>query len=350
MNEKKLKVFVGVSGGVDSSVAVYLLQKQGYEVHGVFIKTWQPDWVPCTWVDEKRDAMRVCAHLNIPFHFLDAEAEYKQGVADYMISEYAAGRTPNPDVLCNRIIKFGSFMRYALEQGADFIATGHYAQVKHEVNEHTLCVAADEAKDQSYFLWMLTQEDLKHTLFPIGHLQKSEVRRIAEEAGLFTAEKKDSQGICFLGAIDMKDFLRHYITPVQGNVLDETGKVIGTHDGVWFFTLGERHGFTITKPISGKPYYIVAKNIQENTITVSHNSPEEKNISLLVATLLQTNWINQAVKDKHYTAQVRYHSKKVPCTISNNEITFLENPGAFTPAQSVVVFDGDECIGGGIVN
>ncbi|HSE56707.1 MAG TPA: tRNA 2-thiouridine(34) synthase MnmA [Candidatus Paceibacterota bacterium] len=346
MSKQQKKVFVGISGGVDSSVSAHLLKKAGYEVHGVFIKTWAPDWVPCTWVDEKRDAMRVCAALGIPFHFLDCEAEYKTAVADHMIAEYRAGRTPNPDVLCNRIIKFGSFLQYALAQGADYIATGHYAQVKKE-DGYQLLKGADAAKDQSYFLWMLTQADLAHTLFPIGHLQKSEVRRIAAKANLFTAEKKDSQGICFLGEVDMKDFLRHYITPRQGAVVDTSGNVIGTHDGVWFVTLGERHGFTVTVRADAGPYYVVKKDIDKNTITVaSHYIPESELVSEII--LKNINQIIPWEAGKRYQAQLRYHGELVSCTISGEKIIF-EKPVLATPAQSLVLYDGNTCVGGGVI-
>ena len=271
--KKKQKIFVGVSGGVDSSVVAHLLKKEGHEVHGVFVKTWSPEWMPCTWLAEKRDAMRVCAALDIPFHFLDAEQVYKDGVADYMIAEYKMGRTPNPDVLCNRVIKFGALWDYAKAHGADVVATGHYARVEN----NRLVKGIDTAKDQSYFLWMLTKEELGHVRFPIGHLDKGEVRRIAERADLFTAVKKDSQGICFLGDVDMREFLSHYIEMKQGDVVDERGEVIGTHDGVWFYTLGERHGFTIsTTTTHTTPYYVIAKNIQENQLVVSTKPKKAK--------------------------------------------------------------------------
>jgi tRNA-specific 2-thiouridylase len=234
MKTKGRKIFVGISGGVDSSVAAYLLKKQGYDVHGIFVKTWSPDWLPCTWVDEKRDAMRVCASLNIPFHFLDAEEQYKNGVADYMITEYRSGRTPNPDVLCNRVIKFGIMWEYAKAYGAEAIATGHYAQTD---GEH-LQKGLDESKDQSYFLWMLSKEDLKHVLFPIGHLQKVEVRKLAQRAKLFTSDKKDSQGICFLGDVDMREFLSHYIEQKNGKWSAQfEHTVLVTHKGYEILTL-----------------------------------------------------------------------------------------------------------------
>ena len=195
-------VFVGVSGGVDSSVSAALLKDQGYSVVGVFIRTWQPDFIECTWRDERRDAMRVCAHLDIPFLECDAEDAYKNGVADYMIEEYKKGNTPNPDVMCNREVKFGVFWKFAKDHGADYIATGHYA-----VNNNGLRKSPDASKDQSYFLWTLTQDDLIHVLFPVGHLDKKDVRKLAEKYKLPTATKKDSQGVCFLGPLDMKEFL-----------------------------------------------------------------------------------------------------------------------------------------------
>ncbi len=347
MNKLKQKVFVGISGGVDSSVSAFLLKKQGYEVHGVFIKTWTPEWVPCTWVEEKRDAMRVSAALDIPFHFLDCEEEYKREVADYMIAEYRAGRTPNPDVLCNRIIKFGSFMQYALAEGADYIATGHYAQVKKVGITYELLRGVDTAKDQSYFLWMLTQEDLVHTIFPIGHLQKSEVRAIAKTAGLFTSEKKDSQGICFLGEVDMKKFLRHYITPKQGDVLDISGNIIGTHNGAWFLTLGERHGFTITKHVETGPFYVIAKDIEKNTITVSTEQLSEIGSSYEVK-IIKENFIVPTSSEKKYQAHLRYHGEQYQCTLSENTV-ILEKPALGTPGQSLVLYDEQVCIGGGVI-
>ena len=211
-NNKKT-VFVGVSGGVDSSVAAAKLLDQGYNVVGVFIRTWTPDFIDCTWREERRDAMRVCAHLNIPFLECDAEDAYKKGVADYMINEYRKGNTPNPDVMCNREVKFGVFWNFAKENGADYIATGHYAQNNFDIknNNFNLVKGVDPSKDQSYFLWTLTQDDLSHTLFPVGYLPKTEVRVLAKKYNLPTAVKKDSQGVCFLGPLDMKDFLKHYI-------------------------------------------------------------------------------------------------------------------------------------------
>lgn len=350
MNKQKT-VFVGVSGGVDSSVSAALLRDQGYNVVGVFIRTWQPDFIECTWRDERRDAMRVCAHLGIPFLECDGEQAYKNGVAEYMISEYKIGRTPNPDVMCNREVKFGVFWDFAKSHGADFIATGHYAQ---NIN-NKLVKGDDESKDQSYFLWTLNVEDLEHTLFPIGHLPKSEVRKLAEKYKLPTATKKDSQGVCFLGPLDMKDFLSHYIEPRNGDVLNEKGEVIGSHDGAVFFTLGERHGFNITeKGTNDEPYYIISKDINKNTITVSqrshHSCPTPENNEY---TLIDSNLLKDCIDlSKKYAAQIRYHGEFLDCTISfkgNNPIIMFDEPILVSAGQSIVVYDGEICLGGGII-
>ncbi len=353
MNTEKQKIFVGISGGVDSSVAAYLLKKEGHEVHGVFIKTWSPEWVPCTWVDEKRDAMRVCAALDIPFHFLDAEAAYKDGVADYMIDEYRAGRTPNPDVLCNRVIKFGVLWDYAKEEGADAIATGHYAQT----DGVRLLRGADTSKDQSYFLWMLTKEELAHIRFPIGRLQKSEVRSIAERAGLFTAVKKDSQGVCFLGDVDMREFLSYYIEEKKGAVVDERGAVIGEHDGVWFYTIGERHGFTITAAGAAKvPHYVVGKEVEKNILVVSPRSPVavslEKTKKEHTEVLLRSpNWITAADKQHSYKVQIRYHGTPLTAKLHTDDKIEICSDGALPLGQSLVVYDDTGVlVGGGIID
>lgn len=345
MNTKK-KLFVGVSGGVDSSVVAYLLKQQGHDVQGIFVKTWSPEWLPCTWVAEKRDAMRVCASLDIPFHFLDAEDAYKKGVAEYMIAEYRAGRTPNPDVLCNRIIKFGVMWEYAKSQGADAVATGHYAQVE----DGQLKKGSDPSKDQSYFLWMLQKQELQHVMFPIGHLQKSEVRAIANNAKLFTATKKDSQGICFLGDVDMKEFLKHYIDEVPGEVVNERGEVIGTHDGVWFHTYGERHGFTITKKTTTEtPYYVVGKDIEHNRLIVSHDNKPHHTASPQIVVLRDANWVSTPEVTRSYTTQIRYHGEYIPARYTQGGIE-VQFSGAIPSGQSLVLYDGDILIGGGVID
>ncbi len=386
-DNKDKTVFVGVSGGVDSSVAAALLKDQGYNVVGVFIRTWTPDFIDCTWRDERRDAMRVCAHLDIPFLECDAEEAYKKGVADYMIEEYKKGNTPNPDVMCNREVKFGVFWKFACEHGADYIATGHYSirkenfyesktERKHsfsrvfgrEVGEQCQTSSKknisfmfqkspDSSKDQSYFLWTLTQYDLAHTFFPIGHLKKTEVRKLAVKYKLPTAIKKDSQGVCFLGPLDMKDFLKHYIDSKKGEVLNDKGKIIGTHDGAIFFTLGERHGFSISKNNNESlPYYVIEKNIDNNTLTVSNSTSSliSPRSDLCEISVINTNWINEVPKaDKKYTAQIRYHGEFLDCKIhdikgTNSKIIFKKNI-LVDKGQSVVVYDKDICLGGGIV-
>ncbi len=354
MNTKQT-IAVGISGGVDSSVAAYLLKEAGYDVIGIFVKTWSPEWLPCTWVDEKRDAMRVCATLDIPFYFLDASDAYKEGVADYMIKEYAQGRTPNPDVLCNRVVKFGVMWQYARQLGATAIATGHYAQVKQENNQSTLLRGIDTAKDQSYFLWMITPEELRHTLFPIGGLPKSEVRAIAKRAGLMTAEKKDSQGVCFLGDIDMRDFLSHYITQVPGAVVDTSGTVIGRHDGVWFYTLGERHGFEITEKNPNRPiYYVVGKSLDSNELIVSdtpHTIETREDQRIVLRDVVMHHRI--APYDQ-YIAQIRYHGELLDAVIESCDDNHIELVLRYTqviaPGQSIVLYKDDKVIAGGIID
>lgn len=344
-SKKKERVAVGISGGVDSSVAAYLLKKQGYDVIGIFVKTWAPDWLPCTWVDEKRDAMRVCAQLDIPFYFLDAEEEYKKGVAEYMVDEYRKGRTPNPDVFCNRVIKFGALWDYAQKLGATKIATGHYVQI----DEQGLKKAVDESKDQAYFLWMLQKEEFNHIIFPIGGYKKDEVREIAKEANLFTTDKKDSQGICFLGDVDMRDFLSHYIEQKKGQVKNPEGEIIGEHDGVWFYTIGERHGFTITtKDTERKKYYVVDKNIEENILIVSQNKKSESRSNPTIK-LDKTSWHIDIDFDKSYTAQIRYHGEFINCKIKDTDTIELHTDELISLGQSVVIYDQNRIMGGGIM-
>ncbi|MCX6754204.1 MAG: tRNA 2-thiouridine(34) synthase MnmA [Candidatus Nomurabacteria bacterium] len=349
--EIKKTVFVGVSGGVDSSVSAALLKDQGYNVVGVFIRTWSPDFIECTWKNERRDAMRVCAHLDIPFLECDAEEAYKKGVADYMIEEYKKGNTPNPDVMCNREVKFGVFWQFAKAHGADFIATGHYAR-----NNNHLMKGIDSSKDQSYFLWTLIQDDLAHTLFPVGHLKKTEVRKLAEKYKLPTATKKDSQGVCFLGPLDMKDFLKHYIETKKGDVIDENGKVIGSHDGAIFFTLGERHGFNIFKnEENSKPLYVISKNIEMNTITVSSSPNHSKNnFSGSQINTTNVNWISDVPEhNKVYNAQIRYHGDILDCKVEvlegqKAQIIF-DKSVLVDKGQSIVIYDNDICLGGCVV-
>ncbi|MEI7765095.1 MAG: tRNA 2-thiouridine(34) synthase MnmA [bacterium] len=354
--ERGRTIFVGMSGGVDSSVSAALLKEQGYSVVGVFIRTWHPDFLACNEEEERRDAMRVCAHLDIPFLTFDFEEVYKKEVADYMIREYKEGRTPNPDVMCNKYVKFGAFLEKSLSMGADYVATGHYSINKLRITNYELRKGLDSSKDQSYFLWTLKQEQLSKILFPIGHLKKTEVRRLAKKFKLPVAEKKDSQGICFLGAVDLKDFLKHYIKEKKGKVLNRDGEEVGYHGGVVFFTLGERHGFTITKKNSDDtPYYVIDKNIKKNILYVSKDKNSlENNFFSSSFELNNTNWINKFPNmNKEYTAQIRYHGELLHCKINMKNKTKVEiifaKPTQIASGQSVVIYDGDICIGGGVI-
>ena len=362
--EKGKKVFVAMSGGVDSSVAAFLLQKEGYDVTGVFMKVWQPfdeaqgkPLTECTWREDRQDAMRVAARLGVPFETWNFEEEYKRDVVEYMISEYRAGRTPNPDVMCNRHIKFGVFLREALRRGADYIATGHYARIqesgiRNQESQFHLLAGVDKNKDQSYFLYALGQEELSRTLFPIGKYLKPKVRIIAQKAGLPTAQKKDSQGLCFIGKLDMREFLSHYIAPVHGEVMTSAGKVIGEHRGAAYYTLGQRHGFsTRAQSPHESPYYIVAKDIGSNTLTVAHTpKTAEKEVSVR-----DTRWtLSPPIVNKRYTARLRYRQRLLACSVrigSNADavVAFTNALGIIPAGQSLVLYDGDECLGGGII-
>ncbi len=359
------KVYVGMSGGVDSSVSAALLQRDGFDVTGVFIKVWQPEWLEetggCTWREDRLDAMRVAAHIGIPFITIDLEKEYKKEVVDYMIAEYRAGRTPNPDIMCNRYVKFGGFFDWAMAHGADYVATGHYAQVRKNGNDSQLLSGKDGNKDQSYFLWTLTKEQLAKTLFPVGGMEKSETRRLARGFGLPVAEKRDSQGLCFIGKVDIREFLSHYIEPVRGNVLNQSGKVIGHHDGALFLTLGERRGFTVTeKTPDDEPYYIIARDMSANTITVSHknaggNLPIEKKEYLLenINVISEISSTDANVSGEKISARIRHLGELMPCNvkmIGKDKIKVVfDEPVIVASGQSVVLYNGDTCLGGGIV-
>jgi len=358
-------VFVGISGGVDSSVAALLLQRQGYEVVGVFIRTWQPDWIECTWRDERRDAMRVCAHLDIPFLECDMTDRYRDDVAGYMIDEYKKGRTPNPDVMCNSEVKFGGFFDWALARGADFIATGHYVKRRALPNGQLLLQRGiDATKDQSYFLWMLTQDQIAKSKFPLGAMQKSEVRKLAQKHHLPTRVKKDSQGVCFLGEIDMKDFLSHCIETKPAKVLNHSGDIMGEyHLGVLMVTYGERLGFDrLTASSSQEALYVIEKNIDTNTIIVGpkneiHGSIAGENSREKIL-LEQVNDPEGYLDQKNeYIAHIRYHGQDKNTHIisydraaGTAEIIFDHIDRTVSPGQSIVLYDNDGLlVGGGIV-
>lgn len=349
-NLKNRKVFLGMSGGVDSSVSALLLKNQGYDVTGVFIKVWQPDFIECTWKEDRQDAMRVCSELEIPFITLDLEKEYKKGVIDYMIKEYKSGRTPNPDVFCNKEVKFGAFLDWALKNKADFVATGHYAR---KDSKNKFMRAADKSKDQSYFLWTLNDKQLKKIIFPLQDLQKEEVRKIAVENNLAVAKKRDSQGLCFIGKIDVKDFLKEFIKTKEGKVLDkESKKEIGKHDGAVFYTIGEK--------LFGE--FIINKDIKKNIVYVSKEKPSYKEESKAEIILENINFGNKIKKGETYSVAERYHARETEIKIISVEENKIKKELAFkfelvnknesfvyTSGQSLVFYKGEYLIGGGIM-
>jgi tRNA-specific 2-thiouridylase len=349
----KKKVFVGLSGGVDSSVAALLLQQAGYDVTGVFIKVWHPDFLPCNWEAERVDAMRVAAKLNIPFLTCDGEVAYRDQVASYFIESYKNGLTPNPDVLCNQEVKFGVFMKFALDHGADFVATGHYARVNHRQHDSQLLRGVDTNKDQSYFLWSLTNEQLQKVLFPVGHLQKDELRQIAAKHELPTAQKKDSQGVCFLGHVDIPEFLSHYIDLQPGLVMCED-EVIGTHQGVFVYTIGQRHGFTITtKAEERTPYYVVTKDVARNILHVSQNPPQQQTGAMM--SLSPYTLRSSLVQGQTVLIQTRYRQAPAVAIVvgidaGQIQIQVEEATEAVALGQSCVLYDGEVCLGGGMIS
>ncbi len=344
------RVFVGLSGGVDSAVSAALLKAAGYDVVGVFIKIWRPEFIECTWKEDRLDALRVCAALAIPFREIDLSSEYKKNVVDPMLLDYAAGITPNPDVLCNRAIKFGAFSAWARVQGAERIATGHYARIRQEGAHYQLLRGADTEKDQSYFLYRLTQADLARTLFPVGDMVKKAVRAKARSLGLPVAEKHDSQGLCFVGDVSMPDFLRRYISVVRGNVLDMHGKVIGEHEGAALYTVGERHGFTVEgSDIAGVAHYVVRIDTARNEIVVSSARADAQTRS---TALSEVHWIHHAPRDTELAVQARYRETPFAARIKHTRhghVLESPEPHIFPPGQSLVAYQDDICLGGGII-
>ncbi len=355
MITKKPKVLVGMSGGVDSSVSAALLLEQGYEVVGAFMKNWSN----CAWREDRRDAMRVAAKLGIEFYTFDFEKAYRDEVVEYMFREYEAGRTPNPDVMCNRKIKFDKFLKKADALGCDYIATGHY--VRREGNR--ILAGTDKNKDQSYFLWAVPKEAIARALFPVGEMTKSEVRAKAEQLGLATAKKKDSQGICFIGEVDLIEFLKERIKPDPGPIVDTEGRKLGEHEGLAYYTIGQRHGLDVS---GGTPYYVVVKRPETKELVVSSNYHPGLYESELEATEL--NWFvefSEKLKVKseksfnvypltfNCFARIRYRQPLQKCHVALSDnvvrVTFETPQRAVTPGQSIVFYRDEEMLGGGII-
>ena len=353
-----MKVMLGISGGVDSSLAALLLQQAGYEVEGLFMQNWEEDdrSGPCTTDADRKDAVAVCGRLGIPFHARNFASEYWDGVFEHFLAEYRAGRTPNPDVLCNREIKFKTFLDEAHALGADKIATGHYARIDCRDGRYRLLRAVDTAKDQTYFLHALGQQQLAATLFPLGDIEKPRVRELAREAALPTHAKKDSTGICFIGERDFRSFLAQYIPARTGEMRTPDGQLIGEHQGVMYYTLGQRNGLGIggRHGASGEAWYVVGKDVATNVLYVAQGGENR----WLYSQRLQSeapSWVDGVAPAAHFrcSARTRYRQSDQACTVdvheSGLEIRFDEPQRAVTPGQSVVLYDDQVCLGGAVI-
>ena len=352
------RTIVGLSGGVDSSVAALLLQRQGEPLAGLFMQNWHDDGTgDCRADDDRRDALGIAGRLGIPFHVRDFASEYWNGVFRHFVDEYRAGRTPNPDVLCNREIKFRTFLDEARALGAERIATGHYARVDRVGARWRLLRGADEGKDQSYFLHQLGQEALSSTLFPIGGLPKAQVRAIAAEAGLPTAAKKDSTGICFIGERDFRAFLSQYLPARPGEIRDTDDLPVGTHDGAWYYTLGQREGLRIggLRGRAPGPWFVVGKDVAANVLYVAQGGDSDW-LQSRHATTEVAHWVAGAPPsgDFEATAKTRYRQPDQPCRVRVDgdgrlSVTFAAAQRAVTPGQSLVLYSDEECLGGAVI-
>ncbi len=349
-----MKIVVGISGGVDSAVAALLLKRAGHEVTGLFMKNWEEDDAAgrCGAEEDLKMARAVCDRIGIPLRTVNFSSEYWERVFSYFLSEYQAGRTPNPDVLCNKEIKFKAFLDHAMTLGADRIATGHYARTDERDGRHRLLKARDANKDQSYFLYLLGQEALAHALFPVGDLTKTEVRLLAREAGLPNHDRHDSTGICFIGERDFKSFLARYIPARPGEMRTLAGEAKGRHDGTMYYTIGQRHGLGIGG--EGEAWYVVGKDVADNILYVAQG---EHHPALYSEALIAGQWhgigVEPAAWPRAMHAKIRYRQPDQRCTLAWHDnglrVVFDTPQRAATPGQSVVFYDGDECLGGGVI-
>ncbi|MEM8844197.1 MAG: tRNA 2-thiouridine(34) synthase MnmA [Pseudomonadota bacterium] len=353
-----MHIVVGLSGGVDSAIAAYLLKKDGHKVDAIFMKNWEEDDSEehCSAAQDLEDAELVCEKLGLSLRAVNFSTEYWDYVFEYFLAEHKAGRTPNPDILCNTEIKFKAFLDYATELGAEKIATGHYARLSEHNNNFQLLMATDTNKDQSYFLHGLNQQQLSHSMFPLGNLTKPQVRQLAQELNLTVADKKDSTGICFIGERKFRDFLMNYLEDIQGDILDTEGNILGKHQGVTFFTIGQRQGLGIggLANSNDEPWYVVDKNMKRNELIVAQGNehPYLFNSSLMLENM---HWIDKQVSSPtSVTAKIRYRQAPQPCKINlindhNHQLDFDTPQRAVTPGQYAVLYDGEVCLGGGII-
>ncbi|TYR76776.1 tRNA 2-thiouridine(34) synthase MnmA [Rossellomorea vietnamensis] len=353
---KDTRVVVGMSGGVDSSVAALLLKEQGYDVIGIFMKNWDDtdENGVCTATEDYEDVIRVCNQIGIPYYAVNFEKQYWDKVFTYFLDEYKAGRTPNPDVMCNKEIKFKAFLEHALKLGADYLATGHYAQVEYRDGEYKMLRGKDSNKDQTYFLNQLGQEQLEKVMFPIGSIDKKEVREIAKKAELATASKKDSTGICFIGERNFKEFLSNYLPAQPGNMETLDGEVKGRHDGLMYYTIGQRQGLGIGG--AGDPWFVIGKDLDRNILFVEQGFDHPALYSDSIQAV-DISWTSDTAKLEEFecTAKFRYrqedHAVKVQLLQDGNaKVIFKEPVRAVTPGQAVVFYNGDECLGGGTID
>lgn len=353
---KDTRVIVGMSGGVDSSVAAYLLKEAGYDVIGIFMKNWDDtdESGTCTAAEDYQDVVTVCNQIGIPYYSVNFEKEYWDKVFTYFLDEYKAGRTPNPDVMCNKEIKFKAFLDHALSLGADYLATGHYARVREQGGTSVLLRGIDENKDQTYFLHQLNQEQLSKVMFPIGHLPKKEVRRIAQEAGLATAKKKDSTGICFIGERNFKEFLSEFLPAQPGEMRTPAGQLKGQHDGLMYYTLGQRQGLGIGG--AGEPWFVVGKDVKNNILLVDQGfeNPHLYTDRLYASAV---NWISGHPPTTTFTCTAKFRYRQPDQTVTVNvmendriEVIFHREQRAITPGQSVVLYHDEECLGGATID